>query len=85
MFPQDPENNIRFILIFFTEICRDIHKSRCTNGINDKYGKITAGVNYTFGKFATGINNTGEKLPPVSLVSLTPVANYHQYQWPGGK
>ncbi len=34
----------------FLQIRRDIHKSRCTTG-----------VNYTCGKFASGINNTGGK------------------------
>ncbi len=45
----------------FSKIHGDIHKSRCTIGIND-----------TGGKFATGVNNTGGNLPPVST---TPAAN----------
>ncbi len=45
----------------FSKIRGDIHKSRCTIGINDTGGKI-----------ATGVNNTGGNLPPVST---TPAAN----------
>jgi hypothetical protein len=54
----------------FSKIRRDIHKSRCTTGINvtsgkfatgvsDSGGKFSAGVNYAGGKFTTGINDTG--------------------------
>ncbi len=35
----------------FPKICGDIHKSRCTTGIN-----------YTGGEFATGVNNTSAKI-----------------------
>ncbi len=63
-FPQAPDNTLGSFRIF-SKIRGDIHKSRCTTGVNN-----------TSGKFATGINDTGSKiLPPVPLVLLTPVAN----------
>ncbi len=46
---------------FFSEICWDIHKSRCTTGINDTGGKFATGANDTGGKIAAGINDTGGK------------------------
>jgi hypothetical protein len=45
----------------FSKIHGDIHKSRCTTGINDTGGKFASGVNYTGGKIAISINNTGGK------------------------
>jgi hypothetical protein len=48
-FPQAPEHTIRAVSNFST-IRGDIHKSRCTTGINN-----------TSGKFATGISNNGGK------------------------
>ncbi len=38
-FPQAPENNMRVISNFFSKIRGDIHKSRCTIGVNDTGGK----------------------------------------------
>jgi hypothetical protein len=37
----------------------DIHKSRCTTGVNDTGGKFVTGVNDTGGKIAAGVNDTG--------------------------
>ncbi len=45
----------------FSKIRRDIHKSRCTTGVNDTGGKFAAGINDTVSKFATGIKDTGSK------------------------
>ncbi len=36
---------------YFSKICGDIHKSRCTTGINDTGGKFSTGINDTSGKF----------------------------------
>ncbi len=53
----------------FSKIRGDIHKSRCTTGINDSVvdtsGEFAAGVNDTCRKFAAGVNDTGGKLPLV--------------------
>ncbi len=70
----------------FSNIHRDLRKSRCTTGINDTSGKFatsfasvadiggkfSTGVNKNGGKFATGDNDAGGKLP---TVSTTPMAN----------
>ncbi len=73
-FSQAPDTNIRLgSFQIFLKIRGDIHKSRCTTGVNN-----------TGGKFASSVNNTGGKLPPVSTtpaanlppVSMTPVANF---------
>jgi hypothetical protein len=56
----------------FSKNCGDIHKARCTTGINDTCGKFATSVkdadgkvatslNYTRGKFATGVNDTSGK------------------------
>jgi hypothetical protein len=52
----------------FCKFLGDIHKSRCTTGINDTGSKFATGVNDTGGKIATGINNTGGKF-------------CHQFNW----
>ncbi len=51
---------------FFSRICGDIRKLRCTTGINDTGGKFATGVNDTDGKIAAGSNDTGGKFAPVS-------------------
>jgi hypothetical protein len=61
--------------IFFSKIHIDIHKSRCTTGINDTDGKFaidTTGAADTGGKFDIGVNFTSGKMPQVSM---TPVEN----------
>jgi hypothetical protein len=59
----------------FSNILGDIHKSRCTTGINvavnykgepknrcvDTGGNFATGVNDTGGKFALSVNDTGGK------------------------
>jgi hypothetical protein len=55
-----------------SKICRDIHKSRCTTGINDTSGKFFhhfVSVVNTGGKFATRVHDTGGGILP--LVSTT--------------
>jgi hypothetical protein len=55
----------------FSKIRGDIHKSRCTTGINDTGSKFCHQFPLCC-KFAAGVNDAGGKLPPVSL---KPVAN----------
>jgi hypothetical protein len=48
----------------FSKIHGDIHKSRCTTGINDNGDKFSTGVNDTGGNFATSfasVVDTGGK------------------------
>jgi len=49
---------------FFPKICGDIHKYRCTTGINktgSKFHPGTTGVVDTGVKFATGVKDTSRK------------------------
>jgi hypothetical protein len=47
-------------LQIFLKIRGDIHKSRCTTGINNTYGKFETGVFETGAKIAAS-TNTGSK------------------------
>jgi hypothetical protein len=58
-FPPAPE--YQTVSNFFSKIRGDIHKSRCTTGINDTGGKFATGVNDTGGEIAAGINDIGGK------------------------
>jgi hypothetical protein len=59
-----------------SKIRRDIHKSRCTTGINDTGGEFATDVNHTGSKIVASINNTGGKFfHQFSLVLLISVAN----------
>jgi hypothetical protein len=71
-FPPSPLKITLGVFQIFSKICRDIHKSRCTTGINDTSGKFGTGINVpaanfamglagvvdTGGKFATCVNNS---------------------------
>jgi hypothetical protein len=51
-----------FISEFFSKICGDIRKSRCTTCVNDTGRNLAtgfAGVVDTGGKFATAVSDTG--------------------------
>jgi hypothetical protein len=46
---------------FFSKICGDIHKSRCTTAFKDPFGKFATSANDTGSKIAAFINETGGK------------------------
>ncbi len=67
IFPQAPENNTKIILNF-SKVRRDIHKSRCTIGITVSTTPVanfaigTTSVVDTSVEFASSVNDAGRKI-----------------------
>jgi hypothetical protein len=64
-------------LRFFSEMCKDIHSSRCTRSIKSTESVVDIG-----GKVATSVNNVDRKLPPMSMTPLVNKDNTNRLTTP---